>query len=149
MEHHRSARPYWDTVPRDKKGESPPRTHASIGPVHHLPHTSGPSWELEKCVSTADSHGCLACMVWQEKGRQYLWLMKFSAKLHPAVIYYLGKQGCDARQITGPAGGHDTAKAGRGGWDDEEEEEPPSATAAGDSSSAQQSLWGGFVTAGS
>ena len=36
-----------------------------------------------------------------------------------------------------------------GGWEDEEEEEPPSATAAGDSSSAQQSLWGGFVTAGS
>lgn len=81
-------------------------------------------------------------MVWQEKGRQCLRLMKSSAKLHPAVIYYLGKQGCDARQITGPTGRQDTGKAGAGGWEDDDDEEPPSATAAGDSSSAQQSLWG-------
>ena len=69
--------------------------------------------------------------------------MKSHAKLHPAVIYYLGKQGCDARQVTGSMGGQDTGKAGPGGWeDDDEEEEPPSATAAGISSSSQWSLWG-------
>lgn len=74
--------------------------------------------------------------------------MKSSPKLHPTVIYYLRKQGCDARQLSVPAGGKDTGKAGPGGWEDEEEE-PLSVTTAGDSSSDQQSLWGAFVTAGS
>lgn len=96
-----------------------------------------------------DSHGCLACMVRQEKGWQCLWLMRSSAKLLPAVIYYLGRQGCDARQITGPVGGQDTRKAGSGRWNDDREEQGPRTTAAVSSSSAQQNLWGGFVTAGS
>lgn len=74
--------------------------------------------------------------------------MKSSAKLHATVIYYLGEQERDARQITGPAGGQDIGKTGPGG-EEEDEEEPPSAFATADSSSAQQSLWGGFVTAGS
>lgn len=115
--------------------------------MHHLPQTPGSSWEPEKCVSAADSRGCLARMVWQEKGRQCLRLMRSSAKLLPAVIYYLGRQGCDARQITGPVGGQDTRKAGSGGSEDEGEEQGPTAAVA--SSSAQQNLWGGFVTAGS
>lgn len=76
-------------------------------------------------------------MVWQEKGRQCLRLMRSSAKLLPAVIYYLGRQGCDARQITGPVGGQDTRKAGSGGWEDEGEEQGPITTAAVSSSSAQ------------
>lgn len=62
--------------------------------------------------------------------------MKSSAKLHPTVINYLGKQGCDARQITGLAGGQDTGEAGPGGWEDEKKEKLPIATSAGDSSSA-------------
>lgn len=55
------------------------------------------------------------CMVRQEKGRQGLQLMRASAKLLPAVIYYLGRQGCDTRQITGPVGGQDTRKDQEGG----------------------------------
>lgn len=81
-------------------------------------------------------------MVRQEKGQQCLWLMRSSAKLLPAVIYYLGRQGCDARQITGPVGGRDTRKAGSGGWEDDREEQGPRTTAAVSSSSAQQNLWG-------
>lgn len=117
--------------------------------MHHLPQTCVSSWELEKCVSAAHSHGSPACTVWQEKGRQCLRLMRPSAKLLPAVIYYLGRQGCDARQITGPVGGQDTRKAGSGGWEDEGEEQGPRTTAAVSSSSAQQNRWGGLVTAGS
>ena len=115
MEHHGSARLCWDVIPRDKKGEWPPQPRASVTLVHHLPQSPGSSWELGKCVSPADSHGCLACMVWQGKGLQRLRLMKSSAKLHPTVVYYLGKQGCDARQITGPTGRQDAGKAGPGG----------------------------------
>lgn len=87
-------------------------------------------------------------MVWQEKGRQCLQLMRSSAKLLLAVIYYLGRQGCDARQITGPVEGQDTRKAGSGGWEDEGEEQGPITTAAVSSSSAQL-VKGGIVTAGS
>lgn len=75
--------------------------------------------------------------------------MRSSAKLLLAVIYYLGRQGCDARQITGPVGGQDTREAGYGGWKDEGEEQGPRTTATLSSSSAQQNLWGGLVTAGS
>lgn len=139
MERHRSARLCWGMILRDKKGESPRSPRASISPLHHLPHPSGSSWEPERYISAADGQGRLGCTVGQEKGRQRLQLMKSSAELHLTVIYYLGKQGCDARQITGPTGGQDARKARPGGWeDDDEEEEPPGATAARNS----RACWG-------
>lgn len=142
----RRARLCWDMIPRGKEGDLLPQPCTSISLVHHLPQTCGSSWEPEKCVSAADSHGLHGA---PGKGTAGFAANEGQCKAASRVIYYLGRQGCDTRQITGPVGGQDTRKAGSGGWEDEGEEQGPRNTAAVSSSSVQQNLWGGFVTAGS